>query len=82
MARETIPAEPLLTHMRTCREALTKASMAVRPFGPAYHCIMVVVTGIDALATFMTGNRDHFAVGGSVLTDQQRAKYGNDKSAS
>ncbi len=32
----------------------------------------MVTTAIDALATIMTGHRDHFAVGGSVPPEGSR----------
>ncbi len=53
----------LLTALGEMRGRLIKASTDVRPYGPAYHAVNMVVRAIDALATFVTGQRDYFTVG-------------------
>ncbi len=53
----------LLTALGEMRGRRIKASMDVRPYGPAYHVVSMVVRAIDALATFVTGQRDYFSVG-------------------
>ncbi len=50
----------LLTALGEMRGRRIKASMDVRPYGPAYHVVSMVVRAIDALATFVTGQRDYF----------------------
>ncbi len=66
-------APELLGVLGDCRKRLLDASTEVRPFGAAYHALSMVTTAIDALATFMTGHRDHFAIGGSVAPEGSRA---------
>ncbi len=65
-------APELLRVLGDCRKRLLDASTEVRPFGAAYHALSMVTTAIDALATFMTGHRDHFAIGGSVAPEGSR----------
>ena len=44
----------------------------LRPMGVAYYGASMVIATIDAMATVLTGERDFFALGGSV--DTYRAK--------
>jgi len=53
----------LLTALGEMRGRLIKASTDVRPYGPAYHAVSMLVRAIDALATFVTGQRDYFTLG-------------------
>jgi len=53
----------LLTALGDMRGRLINASMDVRPYGPAYHALSMVVRAIDGLATFVTGQRDYFTIG-------------------
>jgi len=62
----------LLKVLGDCRKRLIDASTEVRPFGAAYHALSMVTTAIDTLATFMTGHRDHFAIGGSIPPEGSR----------
>ena len=65
--------EPLLVVLGTCRAEVLRATITVKAFGPLYHALSMVVTAIDALATMLTGNAYHFAIGGSVPP-----QHGND----
>ncbi len=70
---DVIPHAPeLLKLLGECRRRLIDASTEVRPFGTGYHAIHLVTTAIDALATFMTGHRDHFSISGSVPPEGSR----------
>jgi len=62
----------LLKVLGDCRKRVIDAHTEVRPFGAAYHALSMVTTAIDALATFMTGHRDHFSIGGSVAPEGSR----------
>ena len=60
---DTIPhAAELLDAMGQFRRRIIDATTEVRPFGAAYHALSTVAAAIDSLATFMTGQRDHFAL--------------------
>jgi hypothetical protein len=59
----------LLSTLRTCREAMTRASADVKPFGTIYHGLAMVIGAIDALAVFLTHQRDYFAASGSTMPD-------------
>ncbi len=61
---ETIQNVPeLLKALADMRDRLTRTSIDVRPYGTAYHAVHMVIRAIDALATFVTGQRDYFSVG-------------------
>ena len=62
----------LLKVLGDCRKRVIDAHTEVRPFGAAYDALSMVTTAIDALATFMTGHRDHFSIGGSVPPEGSR----------
>lgn len=59
---KTVP-EPdrVMQRIGECRKTILQASLGVRPFGPAYHALSMVTAAIDALATFITGERHYFA---------------------
>lgn len=44
----------------------------VRIGGPVYHGASMVVAAIDAMATLLTGDPQHFWARGSTMTDQER----------
>jgi len=70
---DVVPHAPeLLRLLGECRKRLIDASTEVRPFGAAYHALSMVTTAIDALATFMTGHRDHFSIGGCIPPEGSR----------
>ena len=43
------------------RHLIIEAGHKVRPFGPAYHALHMVMTSIGGLASFISGERDYFA---------------------
>ncbi len=53
----------LLKALADMRDRLTRTSIDVRPYGTAYHAVHMVIRAIDALATFVTGQRAYFSVG-------------------
>lgn len=59
---KTVP-EPdrVLTEISRTRDEMLTASRGVRPYGPAYHALSMVMAAIDGLAAFMTGERHYFA---------------------
>jgi hypothetical protein len=63
---------PLLAIMRTCRQAMIRASSTVKPMGTTYHGLSMVVAAIDALATLMTARRDYFWTTGAGATVEER----------
>jgi hypothetical protein len=66
-------AGPLLAAMRTCRQTMINASMAVKPMGATYHGLGMVVSALDALATLLTGRQDYFwATSGGAAEGQSR----------
>ncbi len=73
--------EHLLRVIGACRAEVVRASAGVKAYGPVYHALSMVITAIDALATMITGNAYHFSIGGSVLTEQQRAVMEREKEA-
>lgn len=78
MARRTgrsdLPKDPAATvkAMRVCREAMIEVCRCVRPTGPAYHAASMVISAIDAMATFLTGERYYFSSPGSATNDAAR----------
>ena len=78
MARRTgrseMPKDPAATvkAMRSCRDAMIEVCRCVRPTGPAYHAASMVISAIDAMATFLTGERYYFSATGSASTDARR----------
>lgn len=71
---DVVPHAPdLLKVLGDCRRRLIDASTEVRPFGAAYHALSMVTRAIDALATFMTGHRDHFSLGSSIPPEGSRS---------
>ena len=66
-----MPKDPAATvrAMRVCREAMIEVCRCVKPTGPAYHAASMVISAIDAMATFLTGERYYFSAGGSVAGD-------------
>ena len=47
---------------------------AVKPMGPAYHAASMVISAIDGMAVFLTGERYYFSAGGSTPTDHRRGE--------
>ena len=45
----------------------------VRPTSPVYRGASMVIAAIDDLATMLTGERDFFAIGGSVGPGRAKA---------
>ena len=78
MARRTgradMPTDPAATvrAMRTCRDAMVEVCRCVRPMGPAYHAASMVISAIDAMATFLTGERYYFSAGGANPSEAER----------
>ena len=59
---KTVPqADKVLAKIGECRGVVTQASIGVRPFGPAYHALHVVIASIDGLAAFISGERHYFS---------------------
>ena len=56
----------VLKALGVCRQRMIEATTQVRPFCPAHHAVSVVVTAIDTLATFLTGQPYYFSIGGST----------------
>jgi hypothetical protein len=56
---------PLLGVMRTCRQAMIRASSTVKPMGTTYHGLSMVMTAIDALAGLLIRRPDYFWAQGS-----------------
>lgn len=63
---------PLLSSLRTCRDAVTRSCSEVKPFGTIYHGLGMVVAAIDALALLLTHQRYYFAASGSVMTEGEK----------
>ena len=40
--------------------------------GPAYHAASMVISAIDAMATFLTGERYYFSAGGTNAGEADR----------
>ena len=78
MARRTgrsdMPKDPAATirAMRFCRDAMIEVHRCVKPTGPAYHAASMVISAIDAMATFLTGERYYFSAGGSASSGADR----------
>jgi hypothetical protein len=78
MARRTgrsdMPKDPAATvrAMRVCRDAMIEVCRCVKPTGPAYHAASMVISAIDAMATFLTGERYYFSAEGSVASEGAR----------
>jgi hypothetical protein len=71
---------PLLGVMRTCRQAMIRASSTVKPMGATYHGLSMVVAAVDALATLMTGRREYFWTTGGCATVEERKQVSTDLS--
>ena len=69
--RSDMPADPAGTvrALGACRSAMIDVLRTVKPMGPAYHAASMVVSAIDEMATFLTGERYHFSAGGSTPHD-------------
>ncbi len=52
--------------LRPAREMLLLRQRDFRPFGPHYHMLGVIISGLDVAATFFTGNRAFYAIGDSA----------------
>ena len=79
MARRTgrsdmpIDAAGTLRALGACRGAMIDVLRTVKPMGPAYHAASMVVSAIDGMATFLTGERYFFSAGGSTPTNPRRS---------
>ena len=79
MARRTgrsdLPTDPVATMraLSLCRSAMIDVLRTVKPMGPAYHAASMVISAIDGMATFLTGERYYFAAGGSTPNKPQRS---------
>jgi hypothetical protein len=51
---------------------MTDVQSKVRINGPVYHAANMVRAAVDAMATLLTGDPQHFWAQGSSMTDQQR----------
>ncbi len=69
--RSDMPPDPAaaVRAMRVCRDAMTEVCRCVKPMGPAYHAASMVISAIDAMATFLTGERYYFSAHGSAIGD-------------
>ena len=72
--RSEMPKDPAgtLRALAACRGAMIDVLRGVRPMGPAYHAASMVVAAIDAMATFLTGERYYFSADGSRPHDPRR----------
>lgn len=73
--RSDMPKDPAATMraLRGCREAMIEVHRCVKPMGPAHHAAAMVMSAIDAFATFLTGERYYFSDIGSGAPADQRA---------
>jgi hypothetical protein len=69
---------PLLSVMRTCRQAMITASSQVKPSGTIYHGLSMVVAAIDALASLLMGRNDYFWAKGGGVTEAERKQIADD----
>jgi hypothetical protein len=69
---------PLLSVMRTCRKAMISACSQVKPRGPTYHGLTMVVAAIDALASLLMGRNDYFWAKGGGVTEAERKQIADD----
>ena len=68
--RSDMPPDPAGTMraLGACRNAMIDVLRTVKPMGPAYHAASMVISTIDGFATFLTGQRYYFSIGGSAPT--------------
>ena len=52
--------------LRKCREAMIEVERHVKPTGPVYKATSAIQSGINALATLLTGDAEYFWDKGSV----------------
>ncbi len=62
---------PFVSELRKCREAVTRASATVMPFGVVYQALHLIIVAIDGAAQVITGRRDYFYAQGSSATEGQ-----------
>jgi hypothetical protein len=84
MVRHKLPDKisnpgPMLAVMRTCRQTMIQASATVKPMGPTYHGLSMVVSAIDALAALLIGRHDYFWAKGAGVTDGERKQIAADQ---
>jgi hypothetical protein len=69
---EELPSPgPFIGELRKCRDAVTRASATVKPFGAVYQALRLIIVAIDGAAQVITGRRDYFYGQGSSATDGQ-----------
>jgi hypothetical protein len=56
---------PFVGELRKCRDAVTRASATVKPFGTVYQALPLIIVAIDGAAQVITGRRDYFYGQGS-----------------
>ena len=73
--RPDLPSDPaaVLEALRVARKAMIDVVRQVRPTSPVHRGASMVIAAIDDLATVLTGERDFFAIGGSVGPDRAEA---------
>ena len=66
-----MPPDPaaIVRALRVSRDAMIEVCRCVRPMGPAYHAASMVISAIDAMATFLSGERYYFSADGSAAND-------------
>lgn len=57
---------PVLDELRAAREAMLGVMAGTRPFGPAYKAADAVKNAVDAFATLLTGDPEHFWAKGTT----------------
>jgi O-glycosyl hydrolase len=62
---------PFVGELRKCRDAVTRASATVKPFGTVYQALNLIIVAIDGAAQVITGRRDYFYGHGSSATEGQ-----------
>jgi hypothetical protein len=62
---------PFIGELRKCRDAATRASATVKPFGTVYEALRLITVAIDGAAHVITGRRDYFHGQGSSATEGQ-----------
>jgi hypothetical protein len=62
---------PFMGELRKCRDAVTRASATVKPFGTVYQALNLIIVAIDGVAQGITGRRDYFHGQGSSATEGQ-----------
>jgi len=69
---EELPSPgPFIGELRKCRDAVTRASATVKPFGTVYEALHLIIVAIDGAAHVIIGRQDYFYGKGSSATEGQ-----------